>query len=147
RVRALDWWVEVHAGGTLLIEALALLSEAKVNALVDHWGRPAVTAGPLQKSFQKLLEFGRKGQTVVKLSAPYRVSVQPPPNSDLDPFADALVQAFSPQRCVWGSDWPFINIEQPPSYGAVQTAIGRWVRGDDLRQVLWTTPARLFGFG
>lgn len=144
--KALDWWVEVHAGGQLLLDALALCREAEVNTLVEHWGRPAVAAGPEQHHFQELLRFGREGRAVVKLSAPYRVSTLPPPYSDLDPFAEALLAAFSPQRCIWGSDWPFINTARPPDYETVKAAISRWLSGDDLQQVLWTTPARLFRF-
>jgi predicted TIM-barrel fold metal-dependent hydrolase len=146
KVRTLDWWVEVHASGQLLLDALTLCREAEVNTLVEHWGRPTVAAGTEQHHFQELLRFGREGRAVVKLSAPYRVSASPPPYHDLDPFAESLLAAFSPQRCIWGSDWPFINTSRPPDYETVKAAIGRWLSGDELQQVLWTTPARLFGF-
>jgi len=146
KVRALDWWVELHAGAQLLLETLALCREAEVNTLVEHWGRPDVSAGPEQHHFQEFLRFGREGRVVVKLSAPYRVSTSPFPYTDLDPFAEAILAAFSPQRCIWGSDWPFINTAQPPDYQNVKTAISRWLSADDLQQVLWTNPASLFHF-
>jgi predicted TIM-barrel fold metal-dependent hydrolase len=146
KVRALDWWVELHAGGQLLLDALALCRELEVNTLVEHWGRPDVAAGPDHPHFQDLLRIGREGLAVVKLSAPYRVSASPPPYLDLVPFGEALLAAFTPKRCSWGSDWPFINTTRRPDYETVKAAIGRWLSGDELQQVLWTTPARLFGF-
>jgi predicted TIM-barrel fold metal-dependent hydrolase len=138
--------VEVHGEGRLLIDALSLLRTARVRALVDHRGRPDAAAGVSQPAFQDLLRLGRDGDIVMKLSAAYRVSAMPPPCQDLDPYAEALLKTFTPRRCVWGSDWPFINTRRRPDYGTVRNAIDRWVSGDDLNEVLWSTPARLCGF-
>ena len=125
--RAMDWWVELHAAGPLLIAALDLFREAGVNTIVEHWGRPDISASVDQPAFRALLRCGREGRTVVKLSAPYRVSALSASFSDLDAFADALLEAFSPERCIWGSDWPFINTPRRPDYPALKMALSRWL--------------------
>jgi predicted TIM-barrel fold metal-dependent hydrolase len=63
------------------------------------------------------------------------------------PFVTALVDAFGPDRCVWGSDWPFLAAPAPVDYGRMLEWLGRWVP-DPVTQtlVLRENPARLFGF-
>ena len=54
--------------------------------------------------------------------------------------------AFTPQRCVWGSDWPFLRMPMRMDYGPVLANLERWIPDPGARrQVLWETPARLFG--
>jgi len=58
-----------------------------------------------------------------------------------------LLETFTPNRCVWGSDWPFLRMPMRMDYGPVLTNLERWIADpSDRRQVLWDTPARLFGF-
>jgi predicted TIM-barrel fold metal-dependent hydrolase len=64
------------------------------------------------------------------------------------PYAKAVIGAFSVENCVWGSDWPFINMPGGFRYAAALQAVERWLENDaDLERVLWQNPVRLFGFG
>ena len=93
-----------------------------------------------------MLELGRDGH-FVKLSGPFRFSHEPPPHADAEPFVAALVDAFTVKRCVWGSDWPFLRMPRRMDYGPVMAYLERWLPDErDRRQVLWHTPAGLFGF-
>ena len=59
----------------------------------------------------------------------------------------AAIGAYGVDRCMWGSDWPFLNTTQRVEYGSLLSLLGRWLPdAADRRQVLWKTPARLFGF-
>ena len=102
----------------------------------------------MRAGFQAVLSLGREERAAVKLSAPFRISRAGPPYADLDPFAEALIAAFGPERCVWGSDWPFLDLPRSIRYPETLAALSRWLPDEaDREQVLWHTPDRLFGFG
>jgi predicted TIM-barrel fold metal-dependent hydrolase len=57
------------------------------------------------------------------------------------------LEAFGLDRCVWGSDWPFLGSNQGVSYERMLACLERFLpRAEDRRRVLWQAPARLFGF-
>jgi predicted TIM-barrel fold metal-dependent hydrolase len=115
--------------------------------MVDHFGRPDVRRGLRQLGFETMLEFGRAGRAVVKLSGPFRCSFEGYPYRDVDPFIAAAIDAFTLENCVWGSDWPFVRMDERADYGPVLSCLRRWLPERDNRQkVLWDNPARLFGF-
>src|SRR5262249_44456259 len=76
-----------------------------------------------------------------------RVSETGPPYADLEPVAAAIVAAFGVEGCIWGSDWPFINLPRRPDYGGALAALARWLPDKvDRDRVLWANPVRLLGF-
>jgi predicted TIM-barrel fold metal-dependent hydrolase len=100
-----------------------------------------------QPGFQALLELGRRGQAVVKLSGYAKFSQQHFPHADTWPYVRALVDAFTLDACVWGSDWPFLRAPERIDYGTLLKLIERlFPNADERRQLLWETPCRLFGF-
>ena len=147
RIREMNWFVEVHCERDELAGATGLLESAGVRVIIDHFGRPDPARGHAQPGFQALLELGRTGRSVVKLSGPFRSSVDGPPYLDCDTFVGAAIEAFTLENCVWGSDWPFVLMEEPLEYGPVYRCLSRWLPDPQDRQtVLWETPKRLFGF-
>ena len=146
QVRDRAWQIHVQCEGDQLHEGVEVLRSARVPLVIDHCGRPDPANGVAQPGFQALIELGRDGH-FVKLSGPFRFSRQPPPHADAEPFVAALIDAFSAKRCVWGSDWPFLRLDRRMDYGPVLGNLERWFADErDRRQVLWETPARLFGF-
>ena len=147
RIKERGWFLQVHCEKDELAEAAPFLRRAGVRVLVDHFGRPDVARGLGHAGFQTLLELGRTGNGVVKLSGPFRSSVEGYPYRDVDPFVAAVIQAFTLDRCVWGSDWPFVRMDERVDYGPPLVCLQRWLPDPpDRRTVLWETPARLFGF-
>lgn len=147
RLREAGWYVQIQCGKDQLFDAAPILKKAAVKIMVDHFGRPDIARGLQQPGFRTLLEFGRSGNAVVKLSGAFRSSLQPYPHLDVDPFIEAAIDAFTLDNCVWGSDWPFVRIEARMDYGPGLSCLGRWLpNAADRNKVLWETPARLFGF-
>ena len=102
--------------------------------------------GIAHPGFAALLAFGREGNTIIKLSGPFRCSVEGYPYRDVDPFIEAAIAAFTLENCVWGSDWPFVRVEQRIDYGPQLFCLPRWLPDPkDRTKVLWENPARLFG--
>ena len=147
RMKEMGLILQVHFEKDNLVPAASLLRLSGVRLMFDHFGRPDVKQGIDQPGFRELLEFGRSGNHVVKLSGPFRSSLAGYPYTDVDPFLGAAIKAFTPERCVWGSDWPYVNMNQRIDYGPPSTCLQRWLPNHaDQRKVLWDTPARLFGF-
>ncbi|QJP17359.1 amidohydrolase family protein [Starkeya sp. ORNL1] len=145
--RELGWILQVHYKGDGLIEALPALRATGMRLLVDHLGRPVPSAGLRQRGYQALLELGREGRAVVKLSGADRYSEAGLPWDDVDHYVAEAVRVFGLHNCVWGSDWPFVPGEERVDYGPVQACLSRWLPDEaDRRTVLWETPSRLFGF-
>lgn len=127
--------------------ALAMLRDAAGPVVIDHMALPDPPTGPEAAGFAAILGLADCPHVAIKLSGPFRFSQAGFPYADADPFARAIVAAFGPERCVWGSDWPFVRMAQRIDYGPCLSALRRWLPNPSAqRQVLWDTPKRLFGF-
>ena len=147
RIKEMDWFLQIHCEKDELTEAAPVIRKSGVRLMVDHFGRPDVPRGIAHPGFATLLEFGRAGNAVVKLSGPFRCSVEGYPYRDVDRFIAAAIDAFTLDNCVWGSDWPFVRVEQRIDYGPQLSCLPRWLPDPkDRNKVLWENPARLFGF-
>jgi predicted TIM-barrel fold metal-dependent hydrolase len=115
--------------------------------MLDHFGRPDIARGVKSAGYQTVLEFGKSGQAVIKLSGPFRSSLQGYPYTDVDSFIAAAIDAFTLDNCVWGSDWPFVRMDERMDYGRRRHACRAGYPTPKIAEkVLWDTPARLFGF-
>ncbi|GAA5236711.1 amidohydrolase family protein [Verticiella sediminum] len=145
RERGLFAQVHYHEEAHIL-EAVPVLRRAGLPLVFDHCGRPHLERGLAQPGFQALLELGREGAHV-KLSAPFRYSKAGWPYEDVDDYVRALVDACTLERCVWGSDWPFLRAGTRVDYGPELHPVSRWFPDPaDRRRLLWDNPSRLFGF-
>lgn len=143
----LDMLADVQVVDDQLVALAPLLERSGVRVVVDHCGRPDPRAGLDAPGFRELLRWGRSGRAVVKLSGCVKVARAPYPHRDLLPYVRALVDAFGPDHCVWGSDWPFLRMPERVDYGPLLTLLAEQVPDPDARRrILWDTPVRVFGF-
>jgi predicted TIM-barrel fold metal-dependent hydrolase len=147
RIKALGWFVQVHGHNADWVKATPVLRKSSVRLVIDHMGLENAEGGVGQKGFQSVLELGRDTEAIIKLSAPFRASRRLPLFDDIDPFVDLILENFGVSRCIWGSDWPFLNTTPLPDYDQVLVPLVRWLSDHDRHAVLWDNPIRLFGFG
>jgi predicted TIM-barrel fold metal-dependent hydrolase len=148
RLAALDMFVDIQVEGEQLIPLLPLLEASGVRILVDHCGRPTMDAGVDERGFEALLRLGATGRAYVKLSGYVKFSRMPAPHRDAWPFVSALVDAFTFERCLWASDWPYLRAPVRQDYGALLQVVPTFfTNASDRRKLLWDTPRELFGFG
>ncbi|HXX83220.1 MAG TPA: amidohydrolase family protein [Casimicrobiaceae bacterium] len=148
RIKALGWFAQVFADDAQWPAAAALLRTSGAQVLIDHFGVSDPAAGIWQRGFQAVLALGREGRATVKLSSPFRVARTLSGFDALDPFVEKLIEAFGVERCLWGSDWPFVNVPQRPVYADVLAPLTRWFpNASDRERVLVRNPQCLFGFG
>ena len=144
----LGLFLQIQVEQDQLLPLLPLIEKSPVRLVIDHCGRPTVDHGVQHRSFQALLSLGRERDACVKLSGYYKFSRQPYPYADVWPFISALVEAFTLDRCVWGSDYPFLRADYRLDYGPLLALLSEiFPSADDQRRLLWETPARLLGFG
>ncbi|WP_409278494.1 amidohydrolase family protein [Pseudomonas defluvii] len=147
RLAELDLYAQVQVKDDQLLALLPLLQRTGPRVLIDHSGRPDASAGLQQPAFQALLSLASNGRTFVKLSGLSQYSRERYPYADAQPYQLALLQAFTAENCMWGTDWPFLRARQHMELGTVLTTFGEmFPNASDRQQILWETPKRLFGF-
>ena len=58
-----------------------------------------------------------------------------------------MIEAFTLDRCLWASDWPYLRAPARVDYGVLLKIAGeRFGDAADRRKLMWETPAQLFGF-
>lgn len=103
--------------------------------------------GTDQAGFQALLALAQTGRAAVKLSGFSKCSNQHYPWLDAKPFVAALLEAYTPERLVWASDWPFLKAPARIDYGPLLALFEQLLPDPEVRRFIqWETPKRLFGF-
>ncbi|MFJ9558445.1 amidohydrolase family protein [Streptomyces fuscichromogenes] len=141
-----DWHVQVHRHGEDLPGLLEALLEQGLRVVVDHFGRPDPAVGTADPAFKRLLDFGATRRVWVKLSAAYRCDTTLPGDGFADAAVPLLLDAYGPDRLLWGSDWPHTRFQHDPrvNYDVVAARIPEWLPDHGTRDaVLRTTPAAL----
>lgn len=142
----LDLFVSMQVEHDQLVALATLLRESGVRVMFDHCGRPRPGGGIDQPGFQALLQFARTGRAAVKLSGYQKFALQPPPYEDAKPFVRALLDAFTPDACMWASDWPFLRSPVHLDVGPLLRQFEQIVPdAADRRRIWWDTPRRWLG--
>jgi 2-pyrone-4,6-dicarboxylate lactonase len=145
-VRPFGWHVAIHVTGADLIRYADIIAGIDARVVIDHMGRPALDEH-LEACRNILFRLLDSGRVWVKLSGADRISAMGAPYHDVVPFARSLAE-HSPERVLWGSDWPHVNISGPvPDDAALVDLIAEIAPSQALRhRLLVDNPAELFGF-
>ncbi|MER5789481.1 amidohydrolase family protein [Streptomyces sp. NPDC001980] len=147
RVDGLGWAAQLHVRGEDLPGLTDLVRALPGRVVIDHMGRVELGAGrdgPAVRCLRALLD---TGEVWVKVSGVDRVSAQGPPYADAVELAASLV-AYAPERVVWGTDYPHVNIVGPaPDDGLLVDLLERIASNPaHLQRLLVDNPAELFDF-
>lgn len=146
RVAPLGWHVQFLIDVRHLPELQGRILKLPCPIVVDHMGHlPAVSARQ-EPGFQLLVENVAEHGWWVKLSGLYRLSDAGPDYPDVDPLANALIDA-GPERMLWGSDWPHVALDRAPATESLLDRLPVWVPNAGQRQrILVENPATLYDF-
>jgi predicted TIM-barrel fold metal-dependent hydrolase len=148
KLAELDMFLQIQSEHDQLSLFVPWIEAMPIRVLIDHCGRPTPEAGLNQPGFQALLRLARTQRVSVKLSGYAKFSKAPYPFEDTWPFVRAIVDAFTLDRCMWASDWPYLRATQRQDYGPlVELAETLFPDPAERRTLLCDTPRRLFGFG
>lgn len=79
---------------------------AELRVVVDHAGKPDIAGGAWAPWADDMSRLADDGQTHCKLSGLITEAGSHWTVETLAPYADLAIDAFGPDRVMWGSDWP-----------------------------------------
>ncbi len=127
-------------------DLLTRLQRLPCPGVLDHMGFASAAEGTESAGFKTLTQLVRDAGFWVKLSGANRISSQFETFDDVVPLARRLVE-LAPDRLVWGSDWPHVDMQQMPNTGRLRNALAQWVPDEAVRnRILVDNPARLYDF-
>lgn len=147
RVRPFGWHVAIHVAGNGIVELEEFIRGIEASVVIDHMGRPDLRDGPNGPAIEALCRLLDTGRVWVKLSGADRLTHQRVPYVEALPIAQRLA-AHAPERTLWGTDWPHVNLDGPMSDdAALVDLIPQIVPSDARRQaMLVDNPTEFFGF-
>lgn len=147
-VAELGWHVQFYPAGDDLLQFADALAALPNEVVLDHFAAIPAAGGIAQPAFERLLRLLDTGRFWVKLSGPMRCTPEDFPYAPVTPIARALVAA-APERLVWGSDWPHVNMNGRgiPNDGDLFDLLTEWVPDAQVRRrILVDNPRALYGW-
>jgi 2-pyrone-4,6-dicarboxylate lactonase len=147
RIAPLGWHIEIHidAADLGLLDRLAVPADMPV--VIDHMARIDLSTAESAAQLRSLCALLECSVVWVKLSGADRLAER------CDELRDALsamraMLRVAPDRCVWGLDWPHVNLPKKRNDLALAELLFEAAEDEQrLRKVLIENPARLYGFG
>jgi L-fuconolactonase len=113
--------------------------------VVDHGGKPDIAGGRLDPWRDDIRALADLPHVFCKLSG---LLTQRAPGQAVDavrPYAEHLLHAFGPERLMWGSDWPVVNLQGDYSAGLrLAYDMLQGLEDDAWRQVFSLTAQRFY---
>ncbi|MFF5142834.1 amidohydrolase family protein [Streptomyces sp. NPDC013157] len=119
-------------------------SHPRLTFVLDHLGKPPIASGTLEPWATAVRALAALPNTVCKLSG--MVTEADPASwtvDDLRPYAETVLDAFGPDRLMFGSDWPVCVLAG--TYGEVFDAATQVIAPADRTAVFETTATRVYG--
>lgn len=144
RIKGRGWHVVLHLDAADILPLSDMIRSLPVPFVIDHMGRVDTTLGIDQPAFRALLELARRENCWIKVSGSERISRFP--FDAAVPFARALVET-SPERTLWGTDFPHPNLKEPVDEVDLVDLVPRFATtAEEQQRLLVDNPARLYGF-
>lgn len=78
--------------------------------VLDHGGKPPIANGTDHEWRQDIARLAHNPSVYCKLSGLWTEAGEDRSVTAIQPFVDYLLASFGPERLMWGSDWPVINL-------------------------------------
>ena len=114
--------------------------------VLDHCMFPRGNDGIQGETIQKALHLARYPNLHAKLTWLVAGSDQPHPFADTHPLIKAVIDAYGPDRCVWGSDFPCEYYTPQVTYDQHLALFSQTLNlsGAEQEAILSTVPGRLW---
>lgn len=146
KIKEFGWHIQFLLNAKQLPELMPRLEKLPVIGVIDHMGHTPVASGLASSAMQSMQHLLADKGWWVKLSGAYRISNDFPQFHDVIPWAKKLYET-APEQCVWGSDWPHVDLQQMVNTGDLLNQLPLWLKTErDREQVLVKNPAKLYGF-
>ncbi|MEW6452072.1 MAG: amidohydrolase family protein [Pseudomonadota bacterium] len=142
------WHVQFYPHGTDIVDYADKLLALPNDIVLDHFASIPADGGVDQPAVKAVLKMLDTGRVWLKLSGPMRCTKQNLPYPSVTPLAHLFVK-HAPERMVWGSDWPHVNLDdrEMPNDGDLLDLLLAWVPDTATRnRILVDNPNKLYGF-
>jgi len=78
--------------------------------VIDHGAKPVIAKDRYDDWAVSMREIARDQRVYCKLSGLVTEAKREWHQRDLKPYVDLLIEAFGPDRLMWGSDWPVVEL-------------------------------------
>ncbi|GEC02822.1 amidohydrolase [Streptomyces spinoverrucosus] len=123
--------------------AKAAADHPDLTFVLDHLGKPPIASGALEPWASAVHALAALPNTVCKLSG---MVTEADPRSwtvdDLRPSADTVLEAFGPDRLMFGSDWPVCTLAA--TYGEVLSVAAELTDAADRSRIFEGTATRVY---
>ena len=148
RVHEHGWHIQFYPHGTDIVEYADKLLALPNDIVLDHFASIPADGGTEQPAVKAVLRMLDTGRVWLKLSGPMRCTPANLPYPSVTPLAQLFVK-HAPERMVWGSDWPHVNLDgrAMPNDGDLLDLVLEWVPDGAVRNRILTQNAnKLYGF-
>jgi L-fuconolactonase len=91
-----------------LLSCLTLHPELRV--VIDHGAKPNIAGGEWQPWADDIAAIAKQTSAYCKVSGMITEADSSQTYDDVMPYLDHLLEVFGPERLIWGSDWPVLNL-------------------------------------
>jgi L-fuconolactonase len=81
-----------------------------LEVVIDHGGKPRIRDGELDSWARDITRLARDTGCYCKLSGLVTEAAEGWTDASLRPYVDLLIDRFGPERLLWGSDWPVVEL-------------------------------------
>ncbi|MBV6658779.1 MAG: amidohydrolase family protein [Devosiaceae bacterium] len=138
--------IVMHARQLPLAEALARAC-GNTQFVLDHCGNPDIAANGFDAWAAGMAKLADLPNVVVKFSG-LTVNCGPGQNHEevVQPYLDHMVGLFGPDRVLWGSDWPVVNLAVGlRDWVAISQRFLQRLSDDEARAIGHRTAMRVYG--
>lgn len=127
-------------------EAIAFVDRHPEQLFVlDHLAKPHIAGQEMQPWATHLRELARRSNVTCKLSGMVTEAGSGWTPTDLEPYFDAALEAFTPKRLMAGSDWPVLTAHC--TYAQWWQTVADWIKSlspDEQADILGGTAMRVY---
>jgi L-fuconolactonase len=113
-----------------------------LRVVIDHGAKPAIASGRLDPWRGQMAALAAEPGVHCKLSGLLTEAGETPTTKTVEPYAAHLIEVFGPDRLMWGSDWPVLNLAG--DYGAWRTMCAAWVAPEQQAALFGETARRFY---
>jgi len=87
-----------------------LTRHPELRVVVDHGAKPNIAGGEWQPWADGIAAIANQTSAYCKVSGMITEANSSQTYADVMPYLDHLLEVFGPERLIWGSDWPVLNL-------------------------------------
>jgi len=118
----------------------------ELRIVIDHGAKPDIKGGDLAAWRRDLRAIAAGADLVCKLSGLLTEAAPGAGVEDLRPVVETLIEAFGPERLMWGSDWPVLNLNGDyAGWRGMAEALTTHLSPDERAAIFGGTAQRFYG--